>query len=65
MEQIATESFLHSSVRVDHEKPTKKSSKNFDLGKPVFSQIQNGRHVSKIRNLQPKNHKYFFEDSGL
>ena len=65
MEQIATESFLCSSDRVDHEKSTKKNSKNFGLGKPVFGQIQNGRHVSKIRNLQPKNHKYFFEDFGL
>ncbi len=31
VEQIVTESFLSSSVRVAHEKPTKKSSKNFDL----------------------------------
>ena len=65
VEQIATESFLRSSVRVDHEKPTKKSSKNFDLGKPVFSQIQNGRHVSKIRNLQPKNHNFFVKGSSF
>ena len=55
MEQLVTESFLRSSVRVDHEKHKKKSSKKFDLGKPVFGQIQNGRHVSKIKNLQPKN----------
>ena len=54
MEQIVTESFLHSSVRVDHEKPTKKSSKNFDLGKPVFSQIQNGWQVSKIKKSSTK-----------
>ena len=64
MEQIVTESFLRSSVRVDHEKPTKKSSKNFGLGKPVFGQIQNGRHVSKIRIFQPKNHTYFLKILG-
>ena len=51
VEQIVTESFLRSSVRVDHEKPTKKSSKKFDLRKPVFSQIQDGRHVSETKIL--------------
>ena len=51
VEQIVTESFLRSSVRVDYEKPTKKSSKKFDLRKPVFAQIQDGRHISEMKIL--------------
>ena len=56
---MATEGFFLSSVRVDHEEPTKKSSKNFDIGKPVFRKIQNGRRVLKIIILRIKNKNFF------
>ena len=56
---MATEGFFLSSVRVDHEEPTKKSYKNFDIGKPVFRKIQNGRRVSKMIILRIKNDKFF------
>ena len=62
---MATEGFCLSSVRVDHEEPTKKSYKNLDLGKPASRKIQNGRRVSKMIILQIKNYNFFKEDFGL
>ena len=56
---MATEGFFLSSVRVDHEEPTKKSYKNVDIGKPVFRKIQNGRRVSKMIILRIKNDTFF------
>ena len=61
MDETATEGFFHSSARIDHEEPPKKSSKKFDLGKHVFGQIQNGRHVSKMRIPGSKNHFIFLK----
>ena len=54
VEQLATEYFLLLTKNIRHEETTKKSSEKFGFGKPFFLIIQNGRHMSKIRNFPSK-----------